>query len=100
MTISDVAASAAPVSDVVAMKQRIPSVRHYAMTPPTFFAVEYAINPWMDTSTTVDTHLAMNQWETLRQAYKELGHTVEMVEPVTCLPDMVYAANGGLLVNG
>ena len=100
MTISDVAALAAPVSDVAAMKQRIPSVRHYAMTAPTFFAVEYAINPWMDTSTPVDTHVAMNQWETLRQTYKELGHTVELVEPVAGLPDMVYAANGGLLVNG
>jgi N-dimethylarginine dimethylaminohydrolase len=74
--------------------------RHYAMTAPTFFAVEYAINPWMDTSTAVDTHVAMNQWETLRQTYKELGHTVELVEPVAGLPDMVYAANGGLLVNG
>ena len=70
------------------------------MTAPTFFAVEYAINPWMDTSTPVDTHVAMNQWETLRQTYKELGHTVELVEPVAGLPDMVYAANGGLLVNG
>jgi N-dimethylarginine dimethylaminohydrolase len=100
MTISDVAALAAPVSDVAAMKQRISSVRHYAMTAPTFFAVEYAINPWMDTSTAVDTHVAMNQWETLRQTYKELGHTVELVEPVAGLPDMVYAANGGLLVNG
>jgi len=74
--------------------------RHYAMTAPTFFAVEYAINPWMDTSTAVDTHVAMNQWEALRQTYKELGHTVELVEPVAGLPDMVYAANGGLLVNG
>ena len=70
------------------------------MTAPTFFAVEYAINPWMDTSTSVDTHVALNQWETLRQTYKELGHTVELVEPVAGLPDMVYAANGGLLVNG
>jgi N-dimethylarginine dimethylaminohydrolase len=70
------------------------------MTAPTFFAVEYAINPWMDTSTSVDTHAAMNQWETLRQTYKELGHTVELVEPIAGLPDMVYAANGGLMVNG
>jgi len=98
MTISDVAALAAPVSDVAAMKRA--RIRHYAMTAPTFFAVEYAINPWMDTSTAVDTHVAMNQWETLRQTYKELGHTVELVEPVAGLPDMVYAANGGLLVNG
>src|ERR1700750_2627797 len=100
MTISDVAALAASVSDVAATKQRTPSIRQYAMTAPTFFAVEYAINPWMDTSTAVDTHVAMNQWETLRQTYKELGHTVELVEPVAGLPDMVYAANGGLLANG
>ena len=109
MTISDVAALAAPVSDVAATRrrpgadkapERAASPRHYAMTAPTFFAVEYAINPWMDTSTSVDTHVALNQWETLRQTYKELGHTVELVEPVAGLPDMVYAANGGLLVNG
>ena len=92
MTISDVAACAT--------RRRVSSPRHYAMTAPTFFAVEYAINPWMDTSIPVDTHVALNQWETLRQTYKELGHTVELIEPLAGLPDMVYAANGGLLVNG
>ena len=102
MTISDVAASAAPVSDVAATspRTRTASIRNYAMTAPTFFAVEYAINPWMDTSTPVDTHTALAQWENLRQTYKELGHTIDLVEPVAGLPDMVYAANGGLLVNG
>src|ERR1700754_1653556 len=107
MTISDAAAAAAQVSDVTARRRpgadrspaRGSSLRHYGMTAPTFFAVEYAINPWMDPSTSVDTHLALNQWETLRQIYKELGHTVELVEPIAGLPDMVYAANGGLLVN-
>jgi hypothetical protein len=108
MTISDLAAPAAPVSDVAARRRpgadrspaRVSSLRHYAMTAPTFFAVEYAINPWMDTSVSVDTHVALSQWEALRQTYKELGHTVELVEPVAGLPDMVYAANAGLLVNG
>jgi N-dimethylarginine dimethylaminohydrolase len=70
------------------------------MTTPAFFAVEYAINPWMDTSTPVDVDLAILQWETLRDTYRGLGHTVEIVEPVTGLPDMVYAANAGLIVNG
>lgn len=70
------------------------------MTPPTFFAVEYAINPWMDPAVPVDTHRALDQWDTLRRIYKELGHTVELEEPVAGLPDMVYAANGGVLVNG
>jgi N-dimethylarginine dimethylaminohydrolase len=70
------------------------------MTPPTYFAVEYAINPWMDIDTPVDTDLAVAQWDTLRQTYLRLGHRVDTVEPVAGLPDMVYAANGGLLVNG
>jgi N-dimethylarginine dimethylaminohydrolase len=70
------------------------------MTPPTFFAVEYVINPWMDVSIPVDAALALAQWETLRQTYQELGHIVELVEPIPGLPDMVYAANGGLVVNG
>ncbi|KUI33444.1 dimethylargininase [Mycobacterium sp. GA-2829] len=75
-------------------------IRHYVMTPPTFFAVDYAINPWMDPTIPVDPHRALDQWEALRRTYKELGHTVELVEPVAGLPDMVYAANGGLLVGG
>jgi N-dimethylarginine dimethylaminohydrolase len=83
-----------------AAPSRVPRIRHYAMTAPTFFAVEYAINPWMDMSASVDPHLAMQQWENLRTTYKELGHTVELVQPVEGLPDMVYAANGGLIVNG
>src|ERR1700759_3943189 len=88
------------ISGAAAQQQRAPTTRRYVMTAPTFFAIEYAINPWMDASTTVDAHVAMNQWENLRQTYKEQGHTVELVEPVAGLPDMVYAANGGLLGNG
>jgi N-dimethylarginine dimethylaminohydrolase len=104
MTISDVAGSPAPVSDVAAVTsgqpQRTSSTRHYAMTPPTHFAVEYAINPWMDISTPVDADIATVQWKALRQTYLRLGHTVDLIEPVAGLPDMVYAANGGLIVNG
>ncbi|WP_242453798.1 dimethylargininase [Mycolicibacterium sp. P9-64] len=70
------------------------------MTAPTHFTVEYAINPWMDTETPVDAELAVRQWEVLRETYESLGHTVELVEPVAGLPDMVYAANGGLIVGG
>lgn len=100
MTIADVAAAPRrrPGADVP--PERVPSIRRYAMTAPTFFTVEYAINPWMDASVAVDTHLAFNQWETLRQTYKELGHTVELIEPIVGLPDMVYAANGGMMLNG
>jgi N-dimethylarginine dimethylaminohydrolase len=90
MTISDVATRA--------VTERVASLRHYAMTAPTYFTVEYAINPWMDTSTPVDPALALAQWEELRQTYLRLGHTVDLVCSEPGLPDMVYAANGGLVI--
>nr|WP_280834592.1 dimethylargininase [Mycolicibacterium frederiksbergense] len=77
---------------------RTASIRHYAMTAPEYFTVEYAINPWMDTSTPVDTTLALTQWEALRRVYTDLGHIVDLVPPRSGLPDMVYAANGGFIV--
>ena len=79
---------------------RTQSLRTYAMTPPTHFTVEYAINPWMDPSTPVDTGLALNQWHSLVAAYETLGHSVHFVDPQPGLPDMVFAANGGLHVGG
>jgi N-dimethylarginine dimethylaminohydrolase len=70
------------------------------MCRPTFFDVEYRINPWMDPTRMVDTDLAISQWEQLRDLYIELGHTVELVEPRPGLPDMVFAANGATMVDG
>ncbi|MDZ4232399.1 MAG: arginine deiminase-related protein [Dietzia sp.] len=99
MMFSDVAgASAAPVTDVTRTRTARP--RRYVMAAPNFFTVEYVINPWMDTSTPVDAGRALTQWEALRRTYTDLGHTVELVDPVAGLPDMVYAANGGLIVDG
>jgi arginine dihydrolase len=71
--------------------------RRYAMTPPAFFAVEYAINPWMDVTAPVDVRVAQEQWQDLYQTYLRLGHRVDLIDPVPGLPDMVYAANGGFI---
>ena len=70
------------------------------MCPPTYFDVVYAINPWMDPSSPVDTALALAQWEALRDAYRARGHRVDVIEPEPGLPDMVYAANGAIVVGG
>jgi len=86
-------------SDLPATERKA-RLRHYVMTPPRFFAVDYAINPWMDTNTPVDAGVAAAQWENLRDTYRRLGHTVDLVTPLPGLPDMVYAANGGLILNG
>ncbi|MER5935027.1 dimethylargininase [Streptomyces sp. NPDC002054] len=73
--------------------------RHYLMCRPTHFDVNYAINPWMDPGKPVDTDLAIEQWEALRRLYLEHGHTVDLVEPLAGLPDMVFAANGATVVD-
>ncbi len=99
MTIFDeVVHGTVPQTGGAVAPTRTPTNRHYAMTAPEYFTVEYAINPWMDTSTPVDTALALTQWDTLRRVYAELGHSVDLVTPLDGLPDMVYAANGGFLV--
>ncbi|MFY1633838.1 dimethylargininase [Solwaraspora sp. WMMB335] len=74
--------------------------RHFLMCRPTYFAVEYAINPWMDPARPVDRELALAQWTRLRQTYLELGHTVDEIEPLPGLPDMVFAANGATVIDG
>lgn len=69
------------------------------MTPPAFFAVAYAINPWMDVTAPVDVQVAQAQWEHLHQTYLRLGHSVDLIEPISGLPDMVYTANGGFIAH-
>ncbi|MEO3925936.1 dimethylargininase [Micromonosporaceae bacterium B7E4] len=90
--------------DATATSGRTPAgpaqTRHYLMCRPTYFTVEYAINPWMDPAAPIDTALALRQWETLRQTYLDLGHTVDEIEPLPGLPDMVFAANGATVLDG
>src|SRR5689334_23259871 len=73
--------------------------RHVLMCRPEYFAVAYEINPWMHTTVPVDRRLAIKQWETIARTYETLGHNVEFVDPVVGLPDMVFTANSGLVVN-
>ena len=62
--------------------------------------VSYAINPWMTGTDPVDPGLAMRQWRALRDTYQSLGHQVRLIDPVPGLPDMVFAANGGIVIGG
>src|SRR5437763_16543183 len=79
---------------------RTPTRRRYLMCPPRHFAVVYAINPWMDPSRPVDQELAVRQWTELKETYQRFGHSVEVIEPQPGLPDMVFAANSGTVVDG
>ncbi len=71
------------------------------MCAPTHFDIEYEINPWMNTANQVDTKLAAQQWQKLYKIYTEtLGWDVQLIEPVKKLPDMVFTANGALVIDG
>lgn len=70
----------------------------YLMCPPKYFAVRYRINPWMRPDCPVNIDRAQAQWEELRQWLVALGHEVLAVSPLPGLPDMVFAANGGIVV--
>ena len=76
------------------------TTRRYLMCRPTHFAVTYRINPWMDPTAPYDNALAVRQWENLRETFLGLGHTVDLIEPLPGLPDMVFAANGATVVDG
>ncbi|MFI6053548.1 dimethylargininase [Streptomyces violascens] len=79
--------------------QRTARPRRYLMCPPAHFRVTYSINPWMDPEKPVDLPLALAQWEDLRDRYRSLGHTVELLDPRPELPDMVFAANGATVID-
>lgn len=81
-------------------RTRTARTRHYLMCRPAYFTVDYRINPWMDPAKPVDTALAVLQWERLHALHRSLGHTVDLIEPIPGLPDMVYAANGATVHNG
>lgn len=87
-------------SAVTAADLRVPTRRTFLMVRPSHYDVRYAINPWMRLDTPVDTALAMRQWEELKATYERLGHLVHVIEGGPDLPDMVFAANGGLVVGG
>ncbi|QHC57412.1 dimethylargininase [Rathayibacter sp. VKM Ac-2760] len=70
------------------------------MCRPEHFTVVYRINPWMDPQVPTDTALAVRQWQTLYDTYVGLGFDVQLIEPEAGLPDMVYAANGGFVIDG
>ncbi|MGW4697053.1 dimethylargininase [Kitasatospora cineracea] len=74
--------------------------RRYLLCPPEHFAVEYAINPWMDPDRPVDRAAALRQWEALASVLRSLGHRVDLLAPEPGLPDMVFTANGATVVGG
>ena len=67
------------------------------MCPPDYYGIEYEINPWMSLQVASDSAEARRQWWALHGTLRDLGATIERVEPVAGLPDLVFTANAGLV---
>lgn len=86
-----------PVGTTPLAKAGTPTI---LMCPPTYYTVEYAINPWMEDAAPCDKALAQRQWETLYKAITEqAGAEVLLMDPVDGLPDLVFTANAAFVYN-
>jgi len=74
--------------------------RRYLMCAPQHFDVVYRINPWMDPDRPTGRRRALRQWHRILDTYRDAGHEVVLIDPVEGLPDMVFTANAGLVLDG
>ena len=76
----------------------ITRVTEIAMCPPTYFSVDYVINPWMSGNVgALDLARAADQWSRLRD--RLATHVkVRTIDPQPGLPDMVFTANAGMSI--
>ncbi|HKW25491.1 MAG TPA: hypothetical protein VJN48_06885, partial [Terriglobales bacterium] len=51
--------------------------------PPTYFEVREVKNPYMRGLLQVDRVRAQHQWDNLCEAFRSVGYTVELIDPVT-----------------
>tara|TARA_Y100001937_G_C7095884_1_gene320047 strand:+ start:433 stop:1218 length:786 start_codon:yes stop_codon:yes gene_type:complete len=70
----------------------------FLLCSPDYFTVEYSINPWM-VGEKIDLAVARNQWADLCNSIQHIGGKVKIINPVKNLPDMVFAANSGIVHN-
>ena len=69
------------------------------LCPPEFYQIEYEINPWMNINKRVNPAIAKEEFDQLVQIYRDLGLKVELLKAQPGLPDMVYAANHGFVID-
>jgi N-dimethylarginine dimethylaminohydrolase len=67
------------------------------MCQPTYYGIEYEINPWMSRQKQADHEEAMRQWTALRELIEACGARTDLMEPVQGLPDLVFTANAALV---
>lgn len=75
----------------------MPLPRRVFMIDPTYFSINYVINPHMEGNVgNVDNTVAYDQWKAISDKFRELGLDVDELQGQPGLPDMVFSANQSL----
>nr|WP_321985453.1 arginine deiminase-related protein [uncultured Lichenicoccus sp.] len=77
----------------------------YLLVEPSHYDVSYTINPWMQPGVWAEDPAghrreAQASFAALAASLRAAGGTVEIAEGVDGLPDMVFPANGGVVLDG
>ena len=68
------------------------------MCPPDFYDVRYEINPWMSIKHPADQGAPSASGSCSTDSLSTGGAEVQLVEPIEGVPDLVFTANAGLVV--
>jgi arginine dihydrolase len=76
----------------------------FLMCRPEYFAVSYAINPWMDPPAwardgSLHSAAAHREWNGLHHTITEHGAAVDLVPPAPGVPDLVFTANAAVVLD-
>lgn len=76
----------------------------FLMCAPQYFAVKYSINPWMDPVTWARNERSFaaasrREWKALCCTLADLGAAIELMPPVSHVPDLVFTANAAVVLD-
>lgn len=95
--MSKVITSAERLDFAVGDLAKMPLPKQVLMVEPTYFSVDYVINPHMaDNVGTVNKMEAKNQWEIIKDTFRQIGLAVHELDGQEGLPDMVFCSNQSL----
>lgn len=75
-------------------------IKKVLMCPPTYFDIEYSINPYMNVDNKVDKVAARKQWDHVYATLKQMGIEIEVMDAVPGWPDMTFIGDAGMLHGG
>src|SRR5699024_3715295 len=75
----------------------MPLPKKVLMVKPTYFSVDYVINPHMANNVgKVDSIEAQNEWGVIKNIFSQIGVKPQVLDGQEGLPDMVFCANQSL----